>query len=157
MPIHHLRNMKSIVDFVTISLLLLIPSCCAVAQSCPPAFEPDPLAVGPIDYMTARDTCTDGCLDMGYCCTNGYGGGNTLPCNMGCHIAFFANNLTECEATCTASSNDGDCYYTHPNHEDVGYLGYDPSWLDGGGVGTKKCGGSLRCVAISLANIVIVC
>lgn len=115
-------------------------------QTCPPAYEPDPLAVGPVDYIAARDTCTDACIDIGYCCTNGNGGGNTLPCNMGCHIAFFANDLQDCYDTCTAASTDGECYYTHPNHVDVGNLGYDPVWLEGGGVGAKKCGGSLRCV-----------
>ena len=134
--------MNALVGSITLSLLLLIPS--SNAQQCPPPFTPDPSGVGPTAYIFARDQCTAACNLDGYCCTNGYGGGNTLPCNVGCHIAFFANDLDDCYATCAAASTDGECYYTHPNHEDVGYLGYDPSWLDGGGVGTKKCGGPQR-------------
>jgi hypothetical protein len=62
------------------------------------------------DYISFREQCTDKCNADGYCCTSGFGGCNRIPCNEGCHIAFFSDSLAECKAECERG-NDLVCYY----------------------------------------------
>mmetsp|Transcript_7548 Transcript_7548/g.10987 ORF Transcript_7548/g.10987 Transcript_7548/m.10987 type:complete len:1119 (+) Transcript_7548:40-3396(+) len=120
----------------------------AQADTCPPPYQISPNAVGDDLYSSARDSCTDKCNAAGYCCTLGYGGCNTVPCNVGCHIAFFSADLDDCKAECDVA-NDGEvnsCSYSHLRHSDTGHLEFDPEWVSSGGeAGVRKCGGSVRC------------
>lgn len=114
------------------------------AQTCPPQYTSPAGAVGPIDYITARQTCTDTCNANGYCCTLAYGGSRRLPCNEGCHIAFFSSTLQECYDECDAAQSSG-CGYTHSRHPEVGRLGWNVAWeITGGRDAVLKCGGSER-------------
>lgn len=83
-------------------------------NQCPPPHTPPPNSISSTKYTSARTTCTDSCNAAGYCCTLGYGGCNKVPCNTGCHIAFFSSEKQACYDECDVA-NDGDvngCYYT---------------------------------------------
>jgi len=96
------------------------------------------------EYSTFRDQCTQKCNNNGYCCTKGMGGCNALPCNTGCHIAFFTDDVAACKAECTRG-NSLECYYPSFHHEQIAHLGYNPWWNPDGSNAVGKCWGSEIC------------
>ena len=105
----------------------------SVAPSTEPSVVPTSLpTVTPyslIEYGESRQQCTNLCNADGYCCTLGSGCGGFLPCNEGCHLAFFTSTVEECEAECDATHYNVDgrpCYYAHPRHEEVASAGFNP-------------------------------
>ena len=129
----------------TLLLCLTAILIAGTSAECPPPWEPLPSAVGSTDYIAARSTCTASCNEAGMCCTVGYGGCNFVPCNEGCHIAFFSSNLQACYDECDVANNGevNSCSYTHTRHSDVGHLGFNPAWTaTGGRSAVEKCWGS---------------
>ena len=76
----------------------------------PLGFTKLPNSFSVAQYQDYRAQCTEKCNNDGYCCTKGFGGCNAIPCNEGCHIAFFAATLQECKDECDRGNNL-DCYY----------------------------------------------
>jgi len=112
-------------------------------KTCPPKYEPGNNAFSILQYSNHRSQCTEACNSAGYCCTLGSGGCNNVPCNTGCHIAWFSSDLSQCKKECAfANSNENECEYTW-HHDSIGTAGFNPSWK--WGVGVTKCFGSNTC------------
>ncbi len=80
------------------------------------------------EYVSFRAQCTNKCNAEGHCCTLGFGGCDTVPCNEGCHIAFFTDNVEACKAECTRANDAPDCEYKDDSHRKVAFLNYYPWW-----------------------------
>ena len=107
---------------------------CPNDQSSPPGSTSVRACFSEADYVSKRTQCTNSCNAEDYCCTVGSGGWDVLPCNEGCHIAYFSSGVEECKAECTRG-NEASCYYEGSYHEVIAHLGYTPGYPDYFGVG----------------------
>ena len=112
-----------------------------MGQTCPPSYEVDDNSYSLSQYGEDRGLCTDACNAAGYCCTLGSGGCNAVPCNTGCHIAWWTGSVAECKAECDRA-NGMSCEYTW-HHVEIADLDLNPSWA--WGVGVSKCTGPEEC------------
>ncbi|GMH75734.1 hypothetical protein TL16_g06855 [Triparma laevis f. inornata] len=113
----------------------------ALGQTCPPEYSADDNSYSLSQYGEDRNLCTNACNIAGYCCTLGSGGCNAVPCNTGCHIAWWTETVDECYAECDRA-NSMSCEYTW-HHVEVADLNLNPSWA--WGVGVSKCTGAEQC------------
>ena len=103
------------------------PTARRVAQACDGAARPLVLLLAlPLASAASLEECTTNCqpttdaiaqcnqrcFDQGYCCdgTTFASSHALLSCNHGCRIAWFAKDVAECKAHCTAG-NAGGCSY----------------------------------------------
>ncbi len=90
----------------------------SASTSCtnPLEFVALPNSFSKAEYQSYRAQCTEKCNAEDYCCTKGFGGCNVIPCNEGCHIAFFAESLAACKAECERGNNAECIYGKYFNH-----------------------------------------
>ena len=82
--------------------------------TCPPIYEEgQPNHFSAYRYAEHRDLCTLKCNEDELCCTKDSGGaGHRLPCTIGCHIAWFSQDMDECKARCNWERPiDQDCVW----------------------------------------------
>lgn len=95
----------------------------STSTSCTNYFEytnnVDPNAFTGEFYDSYRQTCTDKCNVAGFCCTKAVAGCEKVPCNEGCHIAFFSTDVAACKAECERANSSPDCSYLHNKHSQV--------------------------------------
>ena len=82
------------------------------SATCPPIYEEgQPNHFSAFKYAEHRDLCTLKCNEDERCCTKDSGGGFYVPCTIGCHIAWFSQDLDECKAKCTWRGDGLDCIF----------------------------------------------
>ena len=86
----------------------------SLPATCPPIYEEgQPNHFSAFRYAEHRDICTLKCNEDELCCTKDSGGAGTrLPCTIGCHIAWFSQDLDECKSRCNWEKPiDQDCVW----------------------------------------------
>ena len=82
------------------------------SATCPPIYEEgQPNHFSAFKYAEHRDLCTLKCNEDERCCTKDSGGGFYVPCTIGCHIAWFSQDLDECKAKCIWQGDGLDCIF----------------------------------------------
>ena len=101
--LHPFRKSINLINIFSYELL---------SATCPPIYEEgQPNHFSAFRYAEHRDMCTLKCNEDDFCCTKDSGGSsNRLPCTIGCHIAWFSQDLDECKARCNwERPNNQDC------------------------------------------------